>query len=115
VNSKAFWRASSNLIHACPDWDYMAISAESPEAECCTCEKKKKWCRTAHSEGDTLRESHKTLRAQPRGRGEDYLLTVEHTADLAVAAILSKQQRVEARNWPDWRTAPADKAIEHLK
>jgi hypothetical protein len=28
-------------------------------------------------------------------------------------AIAAKQARNEARTWPDWRTAPADQAIEH--
>jgi hypothetical protein len=27
--------------------------------------------------------------------------------------IQDKQSRNETRTWPDWRTAPADKAIEH--
>lgn len=30
-----------------------------------------------------------------------------------VAAIVAKQAKNEMRTWPDWRTAPADKAIEH--
>lgn len=32
-----------------------------------------------------------------------------------VEAIVAKQTRNEARNWPDWRTADADKAIEHVR
>ena len=30
-------------------------------------------------------------------------------------AIAAKQTKNENRDWPDWRTAPADKAIEHSK
>ena len=30
-----------------------------------------------------------------------------------VAAIDAKQTKNEARKWPDWRTQPTDKAIEH--
>lgn len=30
-----------------------------------------------------------------------------------VAALVGKQMRNERRTWPDWRTAPAGKAIEH--
>lgn len=30
-----------------------------------------------------------------------------------VNAIVLKQMRNERRTWPDWRTAPAGKAIEH--
>lgn len=26
-------------VHLCPDWDFMAIHANSPEFECCTCDK----------------------------------------------------------------------------
>lgn len=26
-------------VHFCPDWDYMAIHANSPEFACCTCDK----------------------------------------------------------------------------
>lgn len=31
------------------------------------------------------------------------------------AALKAKQAKNEARNWPDWRTAPQDKAIEHVR
>ncbi len=30
-----------------------------------------------------------------------------------LAAIEAKQSKNEGRRWPDWRTAPADRAIEH--
>lgn len=36
-------------------------------------------------------------------------------AELACSMIIGKQTRNEARVWPDWRTAPSDKAIEHVK
>lgn len=29
--------------------------------------------------------------------------------------IIAKQTKNELRNWPDWRTADAGKAIEHIK
>lgn len=32
-----------------------------------------------------------------------------------IAAIVAKQTRNEARQWPDWRTAAPDKAIEHVR
>lgn len=42
-----------------------------------------------------------------------------HTADMVAATalrlILGKQQRNEARDWPDWRTMPEDVAIEHSR
>ncbi len=36
-------------------------------------------------------------------------------ADMVCSMILGKQSRNEAREWPDWRTADPDKAIEHKK
>ena len=33
--------------------------------------------------------------------------------DEIIAALTAKQAKNEARKWPDWRTMPADKAIEH--
>lgn len=37
------------------------------------------------------------------------------TPEQIVAAIVAKQTKNEKRNWPDWRTADPDKAIEHVK
>lgn len=39
----------------------------------------------------------------------------KRVAEMACKMIEGKQTRNEARNWPDWRTAPKDKAIEHVK
>lgn len=36
-------------------------------------------------------------------------------ADMACRMIVGKQDRNENRNWPDWRTMSADKAIEHVR
>jgi hypothetical protein len=38
-----------------------------------------------------------------------------HSPEEIVAALAAKQTKNEARNWPDWRTAPTDRAIEHVK
>ena len=35
------------------------------------------------------------------------------SAEVAVRSIISKQSKNEMRNWPDWRTADPNKAIEH--
>lgn len=35
------------------------------------------------------------------------------TPEQIATAIAAKQARNESRTWPDWRTAPQDKAIEH--
>ena len=37
----------------------------------------------------------------------------EDIAAVACRMIVGKQDRNENRNWPDWRTMSADKAIEH--
>ena len=36
-----------------------------------------------------------------------------YSPDDIIAALVAKQTKNEGRVWPDWRTAPADKAIEH--
>jgi hypothetical protein len=36
-------------------------------------------------------------------------------AETACRMIVGKQTRNEARDWPDWRTAARDKAIEHVR
>ena len=41
--------------------------------------------------------------------------TQEWVAFRACELILEKQSHNEMRNWPDWRTAPTDKAIEHVR
>lgn len=38
-----------------------------------------------------------------------------HTAQEVVDAIVAKQTVNENRNWPDWRTADPNKAINHIK
>ena len=38
-----------------------------------------------------------------------------HAADEAAHRILIKQDRNELRDWPDWRTQPQDRAIEHVR
>ena len=34
---------------------------------------------------------------------------------MIIAALVAKQTKNEKRTWPDWRIAPKDKAIEHVK
>jgi len=36
-----------------------------------------------------------------------------NTPEMIVAALEAKLARNEKRNWPDWRTQPTDRAIEH--
>lgn len=37
------------------------------------------------------------------------------TPEQIIEALVAKQTRNEARQWPDWRTADPDKAIEHVR
>lgn len=36
-----------------------------------------------------------------------------HSPEKIVSALDAKQTKNESRSWPDWRTVPTDKAIEH--
>ncbi len=38
-----------------------------------------------------------------------------HSAEDVVAMLVYKQAVNERRQWPDWRTAPKDQVIEHIK
>ena len=42
-------------------------------------------------------------------------ITTDEIAESVVAASLRKQAKNELRDWPDWRTMPFDKAIEHVR
>ena len=61
----------------------------------------------------------RAMREAIRAR-EKYPCTLDPTADRialeVVSAIKRKQQgKNELRDWPDWRTVPEDKAIEHKR
>jgi hypothetical protein len=45
----------------------------------------------------------------------DYSKSADEIAELCVSMIVVKQGRNERRNWPDWRTVPEGKAIEHIR
>jgi hypothetical protein len=45
----------------------------------------------------------------------NYGKPADDIAQTAVNMIVGKQSRNELRNWPDWRTQPQGKAIEHTK
>ena len=38
-----------------------------------------------------------------------------HEPQQIIDAVVAKQTKNEAREWPDWRTAAPDKAIEHVR
>ncbi len=38
-----------------------------------------------------------------------------HSPEEIAAALMAKQDKNEQRDWPDWRTAAPDKAIEHVR
>lgn len=43
----------------------------------------------------------------------NYRLSADDIAQAAVRSVLMKQAKNERRNWPDWRSADPEKAIEH--
>jgi hypothetical protein len=45
----------------------------------------------------------------------NYTQTVDLAADIAMNMLVGKQSRNELRDWPNWRTADPNKAIEHVK
>lgn len=45
----------------------------------------------------------------------DYKNSADMIAEVAVKMIIGKQNRNEVRDWPDWRTADPNKAIEHVR
>lgn len=38
-----------------------------------------------------------------------------YTPEQIAEALKAKQEKNETRDWPDWRTASADRAIEHVR
>ena len=38
-----------------------------------------------------------------------------HSPEQIIAALVAKQAKNERRQWQDWRTVPAGKAIEHIR
>lgn len=42
-------------------------------------------------------------------------IDVTRATDMGFTMIMQKQEKNERRVWPDWRTASADAAIEHVK
>ena len=47
--------------------------------------------------------------------GGEYTADAHYAAQMAAEAILFKQSRNEKRDWPDWRNADPNKAIEHAR
>lgn len=71
---------------------------------------------------DHIRKELVEIEAEPLDLGEwvdviilafDGAWRAGHEPDEILAAIVAKQERNEKRVWPDWRTVPRDRAIEH--
>jgi hypothetical protein len=71
---------------------------------------------------DHIRKELAEIAADPYDLGEwvdviilalDGAWRAGHGPQQIIDAIIAKQTRNEARAWPDWRTAPTDRAIEH--
>lgn len=73
---------------------------------------------------DHIRKELVEVEAEPQDVSEwadlvilafDGALRQGHEPQDILDAIEAKQERNERREWPDWRTQPADKAIEHVR
>lgn len=73
---------------------------------------------------DHIRKELMEIEAKPDDLGEwidvvilafDGAWRAGYTPEEIVEALVAKQVRNEARRWPDWRTAPPDTAIEHVR
>lgn len=73
---------------------------------------------------DHIRRELREIEAEPADLGEwidvvllalDGAWRAGHTPEQIAEALWAKQARNEQRNWPDWRTQPTDRAIEHVR
>lgn len=75
---------------------------------------------------DHIRKELDEIQAEPVGkRLEEWIDVIllacdgawrdGHTSEEITEALIDKLARNELRDWPDWRTVPADKAIEHVR
>jgi hypothetical protein len=73
---------------------------------------------------DHIRKELTEIAAKPDDLGEwvDVILLAldgawraGHSSMAIAQGIHAKQERNEKRSWPDWRTAPTDQAIEHVR
>lgn len=59
----------------------------------------------------TYRDGHENRTEEKKVRVRKW----EDVPETALRMIVSKQSKNEQRDWPDWRTAPKDRAIEHVR
>jgi hypothetical protein len=94
-------------------------------------ERQREWSRTTfgpdpHAEGviDHIRKELVEIEEAPEDLEEwvdviilgiDGAWRAGHSPQEIIDAIITKQLKNENRQWPDWRTAPAGKAIEHIR
>lgn len=73
---------------------------------------------------DHIKKECKELRQAPKDLEEwidlvllafDGAWRAGFTPEQIAAGLFAKQGKNEARKWPDWKTAPAGKAIEHIR
>lgn len=73
---------------------------------------------------DHIRKELREIEAQPADLSEwidvvilalDGAWRAGFTPEQIAAALEAKQTKNEGRTWPDWRTHPGDKAIEHVR
>ena len=73
---------------------------------------------------DHIRKELREIEAEPSSLEEwidvailafDGAWRAGHSPEAIAEAWLGKQTKNEARDWPDWRTMPPDRAIEHVR
>jgi Protein of unknown function (DUF550) len=73
---------------------------------------------------DHIKKELREIEADPADIGEwidvvalalDGAWRAGYSPEEIIAALAAKQARNEARKWPDWRTQPHDRAIEHVR
>lgn len=70
---------------------------------------------------DHIRKELREIEAEPQSEewidvvilALDGMWRAGYSPEQIIEALVAKQAKNEARVWPDWRTVPADKAIEH--
>lgn len=93
--------------------------------------RQRRWSRRTFGPGertagviDHIRKELREIRRDPHDLGEwidvvilalDGAWRSGASAEQIVAALVARQERNEARTWPDWRSAPKDRAIEHVR
>ena len=109
----------------------MDREGRSPAIDAAHIERQREWSERTFGPGsrsagvvDHIRRELVEIEADPSDLGEwvdvvilalDGAWRAGHDPQTIIDAIVAKQTRNEQRTWPDWRTMPTDRAIEHVR